>query len=360
MKTIFKAGICSFWGIITLIIIVLIEYIIISYFADNQILNEDVSFSINYNNISAGYSSYWVADNKVYFTDCIGYLYPYYEITKKGKEKIAFVGGPSSHGIQTYGDKIYIYDVYGNRVRIREYLASTKAKTSTIIANKLSEEVGRILQCFVIEDCAYVLTHENSIKTLTKISLDTKAFEEICTDIISVGVMNNSVVYLTEKENIYNVFKYDPKTLSSTLIGEFFSDIYTSGLFVDGNYTSNNIVLFDADYEYNTTKIVVYNLYDKSLKEINVEFVVDSMIAYENTAFCIFKTEFHNESSYKDKNVLYKMDIDSGTFEKLDDIEGMVDLFVTSDDDAFVSSSSFDGLRHYKSNGEYTLAIKEK
>jgi len=359
MRTTFKAGVCSFLGIATLIIIVLVGYIV-SCFLDNQILNEDMSFSLNYNNISAGYSSYWVANSRVYFSDNVGYLYPYYEITKEGKEKIAFVGGPSSHGIQTYGDKVYIYDISGDKVRIREYLASTRTKTSTIIANKLSEGTGKILQCFVIERYAYVLTHEDSVKTLIKISLDTKSFEEICSDIISVGVMNGSVVYLTEKENVYNVFKYDPETLSSTLIGEFYSDIYTLGLFVDGNYTSNSIILFDTDYEKNTSKILLYNLEDNTLKDFTVDFIVSSMIAYENNAFCVVTTEFHDEDSGKDKNVLYKMDIDRGTFEKLDDIEGMVDLFVTSDDDVFVSSSSFNGLRHYRGNGEYTQAIKAK
>ena len=90
MRTTFKAGVCSFLGIATLIIIVLVGYIV-SCFLDNQILNEDMSFSLNYNNISAGYSSYWVANSRVYFSDNVGYLYPYYEITKEGKEKIDYI-----------------------------------------------------------------------------------------------------------------------------------------------------------------------------------------------------------------------------------------------------------------------------
>ncbi len=347
-------------GNFILVVIGLSEYIK-SFFPDKQILCEDIASSTNYNNISAGHTTRWISDNEVYLSETIAFLTPYYKITKKGKKRIAFVGDSQGYGVQAHGDKIYVHDLSGNKmVRIREYLDSTKEKTATIKAPINSSDSSVILeQCLIVDNNAYILT-DGDTKKLTRVSLNSTSFEEICSGVISAGVMNKSVVYITKSDSIYTVSKYNPETNSADKIGEFFSDIYTSGFFDEVNYTSNNIILFHPHYTENNTRIVVYNCEYNTLKDFTVNIFVDLMVAYEDSAFCVAKTEVHNENAYKNKNTLYKINIDDFSLEKIDDIEGIVEMFVTSDDDVYVWASSFEGIRHYKSNGEFSQIIKSK
>ena len=303
--------------------------------------------NINYNNIGFG-GDYWL-DNDSYCYLSASLSRVYYIIDEHSKTKIGSNGGYGGGSIQKYGNKIYMLhcvnnvDDYNSTYELNLYDVNSAETTMLTSINNCETFL-------VLDETVYYLEYswvnDSKISTLKKYSVGSKKHETIKEKIISFGVKETSVFYLTEENDKVSIYQYNDETKSSTRQGEFYldkDDIWRLQEIEAISYTPDYLLFKISKYENETSsKIFKYSFENNSLISIDFDDCVNNFISYNN---CSYFTTYNEKT---DVSKLYKINNNTNEIIQLQTIKGMCSsLFVCSDNGTYVYELEDCNLNYY-------------
>ena len=246
---------------------------------------------MNYNNIS-NYNDFWMtSDSLCYLDDSL--VQKYFLVDKNSKTRIGTNSGHGSGKIQKYDNKIYILDESNV---IDEYNSEFELKVYDVIS-KTTTKICSIKNCdnfLVLDEAVYYLEYNwvDGIRTmaLKKSLIDFSGHNTIGTEVLSFGVIENNLFYVTEEKNMVVIFRYNDETKSSIKCGEFSLETINTKNFRDSvkvSYTSNYVLFSWVDYENKASMISKYSFKNNILNNINVEGYIDGFVAYDTYSYFI-------------------------------------------------------------------------
>jgi len=306
------------------------------------------TINLNYNNISAG-SGCWMGNNFICSTEH-NFSFDLYVTNTKGKHKITTLS--YSYDAHVYNDKLfYCDDGILSGFEFFEYdLATGKSqKIATISAE-------RIYEYYIVNDILYVEVGDDDtlVKDIVAILLDNGKRLTVAKNISVCGIVNNELNYIYQKDSKCSIYKYNADNEKSILIGEFKlkHKIYSSIL--DGaNFNSEYVAFVYRNEETAESKIYVYKYDDDTLINYDFKGMISEFISYDKFAF--FKADGNTDDNPTE--IIYRFNFNDSSTEKIIELPGYNSLFVGSDDDVYVSSTGFDGIRRYSVDGKYEDVI---
>lgn len=303
---------------------------------------------MNFNNIT-NYCNFWMTTNSIcYLEDSL--VQTYFMVEKNSKTKIGVNNGYGFGMIQKYEEKIYMLDESDN---IDEHNSMFQLKCYDINDKKL-EEICSLKNCdnfLVLDESIYYLEYTwiNDFRKLAlkRFSLDFKEHFTIEDDVVSFGVIDNCLYYITEKNNKMIVLKYDIENKGSIKCGEFsiegfdVKEINT----LRASYTPSNIFFSWINYENETSMIANYSFEQNVLSIKNVEGYIDGFVSYNFHSYFIVSSEKSKNSE------LYMLNNKTEEITKITEIHGEGSLFVGSDEGVYVLKNEDSKLMFYSNEG---------
>lgn len=315
------------------------------------------NINLNYNNISASYNNVWLTNESIcYLEDA---LVQYYCLVSGDKKtKICSNHGGGSGRIQRYGNKIYMMEEYSSILDNSKYLLKSYDVASEKITNLFY--VNNCDDYFVLGENVYCLqyywTQDSRKLSLNKYLIGSKEHTKIHDSVISFGVIENNLVYITEENQEISIFKYDSENNTSTKCGQFFVEI-TDEYFTDyifASYTSDYIFLTYTDSEEDNSTIFRYSFEESKVDTTILQGdVYSNFISYSDYSYFALADFSFEETgdSDKTKTEIYKMNNHTGEQIKLGQIQGECSIFVGSDDGVYVHEQK-DRIISYFATGE--------
>lgn len=312
--------------------------------------------NINYNNIGFG-GGYWLDNNSFCYLSS-SLTRKYYIIDAISKTQIGSNGGYGDGKIQKYGDKIYMLHCIDN---VDEYNSTYELNLYDIASSKLTmlTSINNCNTFLVLNETVYYSEYgwinDSKITTLKNFSSNSSQHKTIKENIISFGVKEGSIFYLTNENGKISIYKYDDQTNSSIKEGGFY--LADKGLWylddVNVSYTSDYLLFKLPEYENETSsKIFKYSFGSNSLISIDFSGYIDNFIAYNDHSYFTTYNDTNNNSK------LYKMDNFTNEIIQLQEINGMcASLFVCSDSGTYVYELNDCDLNYY-SNEPNSNAIR--
>lgn len=301
------------------------------------------NISLNYNNISAG-SGCWMDNNFICSTEH-NFAFDLYLTDDKGKVKIDTLS--YSYDAHLYNNKLYYFDDIGlnsTKYEFTEYdLNTQKRKSIATITNE------RVYNYYVLDRYLYIEVGDNDslIRDIVSISLDTNQQITVAQNIFSSGIVNGELNYISQNDLKYSVCKYDSDNEKSVLIGEFelTHQIVDGGL--DGVNFNSEYIAFDCTVaETEKSRIYVYKYDDDALLSFDFNGAIHEFVSYDKFAF------------FSVDGIIYRFNFNNNSTEKVIELPtDYVSLFVGSDDEVYVSSTEFEGIRRYSVDGKYEDVI---
>ena len=303
---------------------------------------------MNYNNIT-NYCDFWMTTDSIcYLEDSL--VQTYFMVDKNSKTKIGTNNGYGFGKIQRYEEKIYMLNELDN---IDEYNSKFELKCYDNNDKKL-EVICSIKNCdnfLVLDESIYYLEYTwiNDFRKLTlkRFSIDSKEYATIKDDVISFGVIDSCLYYVTEENNMMTVLKYDIKNEESISCGDFSTegfDVKTINT-LRASYTQNNIFFSWIDYENETSTILSYSFEQNALSNRKVEGYIEGFVSYNDNSYFIVSSEKSNNSE------LYKLNNKTDEITKITEIQGEGSLFVGSDEGVYVLRNKDNDLVFYSNEG---------
>lgn len=325
----------------------------------NATYNTQEKIKTNYNNIS-NYCDFWLTNDSICFLDN-SLFQKYYLIEKNSKTKIAANGGYGFGKIQRYDNNIYML----NEVEFLDERNSKYELKCYDINSKTTSKICSVKNCenfLVLDNTIYYLekTWSNNVLTLKlkKFSFDCKQHITINSDVMSFGVIKNSLCYVIKRKNKIAIYKYSSDSSDSVKCGEFLlegTDTKTPDDFFSNNfkvsYTLDFVLFSWIDYKNETSKILKYSLKNDALSEININGYIDAIVAYDTYSYFITSLEKSENSE------LFKLENDANKIIKIAKFSGKGSLFVGSDDGAYVLEYN-DYVLNYYNGGSSHLVYK--
>lgn len=295
--------------------------------------NQDAK--INYNNIYEYFphQNIWIDENSIYYSrsllvDCYYYLNQNgrtkitsdYMIHHQIDEQITEIGSY----MQAYGDDIYFWgngfncnnntDTCSGNMFLYHY--SKEEKTF----EKLLTVDHTVFEWAVLGD--YVIfvnfANENLDKYLLYCgNLKSKEIKLISSEVVSFGIADNELRYITNGNGEYNckLYSFDLKKSNSDLIASFNGK---TGPNVVYNYTNEKLI------HYNSQTLSVFDINSNKTESFELPDNVHYISCYENFAFV-------STESY-----IYRVDLNSGKFEELYEHNGELMLINAINDKSAV------------------------
>ena len=309
------------------------------------------NISFNYNNIVNSTYTHWIDENGIYDVDIkLGTLSVFDET---GNHRIALQKAPNSR-IQTYDGQIYFLNSTTKHADDSEYSLvkyDMSAKEETVLVTFQAQEA---FQWCIVENFLYVSVSrcDDLAEDLKAISLETNEITSVANDVFGWGVVDGSVRYIVRSDNEYTAYTYDVCNQTSILIGQFEIELQNSDAYCwywGINFTSDKIIL--AVCFSNNAMLLVYHVQTTALESCEFDSAFSALsIAYDKYIFIATTQKVENDSDLQ-KNKVHRVCLEDFQMEEIGEFDGNVDLFVTSDDDVFVSSSAFDEIYHCTSQG---------
>lgn len=297
------------------------------------------NINLNYNNISAG-TGCWMDNNFICSTEHnLGF--DLYLIDYTNKKKIDTLS--YSYNANLYNDKLYYFDSSGlSDINYKFIEYDLKNKRKKTIATIIAE---RIYNYFVIDEYLYVEVGDNDslVRDIVCVTLDTNQRINVAQNIFSCGIVNGQLNYITQNDLKYSIYKYIPDDEKSVLIGEFelTHQIVDGGL--DGVNFNSEYIAFDCTVaETEKSRIYVYKYDDDALLSFDFNGAIHEFVSYDKFAF------------FSVDGIIYRFNFNNNSTEKVIELPtDYVLLFVGSDDEVYVSSAEFEGIRRYSVDGSY-------
>lgn len=369
MKTSSKAGIIIISAIIISVLIVLVPRLILGVIygvklfqdeiktvsenclAEKEIINalelKNISYipqsidGINYNNISGNSEMPLITPKGIFYSKHGNAKHYFYMLCETGE--IRLFSHNLSGDIQLYENDLY-FDCSDSIVKY-----NITKKDKCILAEFDDYTVRKY---YVLNEFVYVMltsTTNPNTTCLSMVSCEDGKIIEISQGVVSIGVIDNQPAYVIQDDNGYSLYLLNPSNHTPSLIKTFNFDIYNGDILKSVNYTSEQIIfLFDDG---NVSKLV---LCDKNgATERKFEFKTYTAIAFDEYIF------LDGYSEFTQKTTLYKLRISTGELSAIQSFDGYINFSVFSDEEMFVSSSSFDGIRKYTTNGDFSSIYKK-
>ena len=311
---------------------------------------------MNYNNISS-YNDFWLTnDSFCYLNNSL--IQEYVLVNESSKTKIGTNNGYGFGKIQKYKDRIYML----NECRaIDDYNSEYELKLFDIKSGK-TFSICSIRNCdnfFILNDVLYYLeykwTEEGRGLTLKEYVFDSCQENTIAKDVLSFGVIKDSVFYVVGKNDMITAFKYNNELEFSIECGKFalenksVSDIKNS---VEVSYTPKCLLLSWVDYKTETSIVLKYSFKDDILSKMHIKGCIDSFISYNEFSYFIVSYEQQPDSK------LYKFNNISNEITPIAQIVGEGSLFVGSDDGVYVLENTSGFLKYYFEQGSSRIVCK--
>lgn len=311
--------------------------------------------AMNYNNIT-NYCDFWLTTDSIcYLEDSL--IQKYFMVDKNSKTKIGVNNGYGFGKIQRYEEKIYMLD---ESDIIDEHNSKFELKCYDNIDKKL-EVICSIKNCdnfLVLDESIYYLEYTwiNDFRKLTlkRFSIDSKEYATIKEDVISFGVIDNCLYYVTEENNMMMVLKYDIESEESIRCGCFSTEGFVVSTIntLRASYTQNNIFFSWTDYENETSTILSYSFEQNALSSRKIEGCIDGFASYNANSYFIISSEKSKNSE------LYMLNNKTDEITKITEIQGEGSLFVGSDKGAYVLRNKDNNLVFYSNEGNTRVVYK--
>ena len=317
--------------------------------ADSGIFYEPQDhISFNYNNISTGNTAYWIDTDAVYYQQH-DLLFNVYMIKEDGQRKLTSAAGVGE--LQVYNGKLYFLDLEKDTEKfvLCEYDVNAGKKKEVV-----AFEAETVLGYYLLENRMYVVTRGNGeLKENVKVVLlETNAVEDVASDTFACGVFDGKFAYVAATDGVYNAYQYDGLNNETTLIGSFEISLGVSETLCDAVSFTSDAILFAVNDEANMrSRLLVYNISDALLEEYAVNGYVNNAVAYNEYAFVSVTEKLYSDSNLQN-NKVYRFCIESFEYSEIAELDGILSMFMTSDDDVYISSTAFEGIVHYSSGGE--------
>ena len=313
--------------------------------------------NINYNNVSADNSFFWLTEDTCYYASAPVYFNNYYAITSEGRQKITSASSQSFAKILSYNNVLYMLDWQdGSVYRLHSYDLQTQE-------HSVLDYLENVLTYFVVDHTLYYIrtdhTEETQSNSLWAYSLMDDVTVQVAPNILRAGVMGSVPAYILREQDLYQIYTYDPVCNQSTPIGEFRYEFSEDDFWnLGANFTSDSLIL-SVTYDDSRSTIVCYDCNRNQLTEHPVDGWVSSVIAYEDYAFMVVTDDDHDGDSDNDKNTISRICLADGTTEKIAEELGMLATYVASDNCVYVYSYTEAGnLYRYDADGTKDLVCE--
>lgn len=322
--------------IISVIMIITVVFLLCSCKNTQTYIKQD-NINLNYNNISAG-SGCWLNNNFIcLIKHNFGFDLSIVDDKSKKIDTLSY-----SYEAHLYNDKLYYFDTAGlnsTKYKFIEYDLNTQKKR-----NLATITAERVYDYYVANEYLYIVVGKNDslIKDVVSIALDTSKQNTIEQNIFACGIVNGELNYITKEDLKYSVYKYNTDNQKSELIGDFeLNNKIYNDILLGVNFTSEYIAFAYCDNEITKSKIYVYQ-YDNTLNEYDFNGTIIEFIAYDKFAF------------FSADGDVYRFDFDNKSAEKIAELSvDDISLFVGSDNEVYVASMDFNGIRRYSIDGKY-------
>ena len=306
---------------------------------------------LNYNNISA-HNDFWLTNESIcYLEDNL--VQNYYMATENGRSRLCSNGGYGFGIIQQYGNRIYMLDESdyideANEDYLLKYYDLDTKKTKEITSSRNCDNY------LVLDEIVYYLkynwTDDARILSLHSYSMDSQAHAEIHASVLSFGVIENSLVYLTEQDGTVSVYRYDQSEGRSDQCGQFSLEIADTVKFredVIASYTPDYLLLAFVNDADESAIIWKYTFETGTVDEIKLGGFLWDFIAYEEYSYLALQE--------KEISTIFQMENATGDTTKIGEMEGGCSLFVGSDAGVYVLSHNTGKLFYSSKQSEPTL-----
>lgn len=300
---------------------------------------------MNYNNISA-YNDFWLTDESVCYLE--DNLLQYYCLLDSNKKSIIASNEGFGFGkIQRYGDKIYMLD---ETASINEKNSLFELKCYDVNTRKIVRlcSMNNCDNYIILGDTVFYLEYKwtdgGRVKSLKKCKIDNNTHVLIEENVISFGVIGNTLFYLAEKSGCISLFKFDVDNECSSCCKELelsidAMDEHKESVIVC--YTTDHLLISLTDYTLQTSQIYVQSLVDDFCSELEVNGCIDQFVSYDKKTYYMISSD---ESKY---STLYMFDNQQNETFELAQILGQGSMFVGSDAGVYVLEYADNVLKYY-------------
>lgn len=192
------------------------------------------------------------------------------------------------------------------------------------------------------------LNEESSLPDLFVYIIDKDTTFTICNDVLSFGIVDNKIRYLTSlNAHTLASFEYDHTSNISNKIGEI--QVAIDNQYPICNFTSNYTIIAKAD-SYDWSKITVHS-FDGLSHEYRLPKPIQQFVAGENFAYAVcYETEEYSTTSVRHKdNGIYKINLANGSYEVIETLaDEDTEIHVVSDDEIYITQHKMNFIGQYK------------
>ncbi len=310
---------------------------------------------MNYNNISARAGvRIWLTQDAAYFLEDNLFQH-YFKVSAQGKEMLVQNNGGGFGEIEVYGNTAIILDhdisINPERSIYRFRMLDLGTKKTKTIAKVENVEKFLYLDGNIFALC-YEAREDEFVYSIKMISVPDGQISDIATSVFAIGVRNGKATYIEKTGNIFTVYEYSVLEKMSRLVGECSIPLaYGEALLEGVNFTSDYIVMAVRNSEEFTSRIIMYSVETNEVVSRIVDFYVDEMVAFDETAFILGTRDFQSESKFQ-VNKLYSVNLATVNIEEIVEIMGRPEIFVTSDNDAYILQGGYSKTEHYSTSGK--------
>ena len=323
--------------------------------ANKSTLVLDQDISLNYNNIG-NYPRIWLANDKLcYLEDML--VQSFVVVDKDGKDRIALNDGYGSGKIQAYDNSIYMLylskqiDEHNEEYELKIYDYDSKKTIKKYRLNNCENFLVLNGEIYYLE---YAWANCNQTLSLKKLT-DDNSNDVIANDVLSFGVIEEKLFYITKNTDSIIISSYNSNSDSTEICGEFpivssIANAYDN--FVKVSFTSKYVLFSCVNYETGKSTVYKYSIPNSTLTHVVVDGYIEEFVAYNMYSYLIVSDEHGSTSE------LYKLDNDTNELFSIAKIHGTGSLFVGSDDGAYVLEHGKHVLKYYCNDGKSTIVYE--
>lgn len=318
--------------------------------AEPQVYVPQENVNLNYNNVSAENSNFWLTDEACYYAHAPLYGLHYYAATQEGTKLLLNADNAAFAKIQAYGRLLYLLDwVNGSDYRLHTYDPETKEHT--VLERRLTD----VLSFFVVDGVVYYI-QEGSQRSLW-VRLEDGTNTQVAMSVLSAGVMDGKPVYLVQNEEKFLLYDYDLSSGLSRQLGSFICEIGLDECAESQvSFTKDRVLLTVSKDAH--SRLICHDLSTGQTEEYAVDGWLWSVIAYESHAFMVVVDDIDPEADHWN-STLYRVSLTDGKRETVAQLKGVVDTYVTSDDCVYiVQSTEHNRIYRMDLSGEKSLVAQ--
>ncbi len=337
---------------------ILILLFLSSCSTNSNVYQTQDGITFNYNNIGTS-SGIWLTNESIcYLEDML--WQNYYLVSDNKKERICSNNGYGFGRIQHYGDKIYMLDCCTyideqNSDYLLKYYDVEQKKVNDIITIRNCDEF------FVLNNDIFYLRHywldDMQKLSLKMYSTNSNIHTSINDSVLSFGVIGNDVYYVTEKNSIISIFRYDKGNGSSVECGKFAletEDVESFREYVNISYTPKYVMFSLSGLQNNTSMIWKFTLEDSSVEKFDFDGNITTFISYNECSYFVA----YDSNQDKENSTIYRLTNKTGETSKMGQFSGYCGLFVGSDYGVYVIERSKNRIVYCSEEEDYNIVYE--